>query len=58
MISSPSPFGLDEQEIRRRTMAETTAPILELDRVSKRFDRTVVADDLCLGIERGEKLGG
>ena len=33
-------------------MADT--PILELDRVSKRFDRTVVADDLCLGIEWGD----
>src|SRR5512145_2085548 len=29
-------------------------PILVLDHVSKRFDRTVVADDLCLSIEPGE----
>ena len=35
-------------------MAETPAPLLELDHVSKRFDRTVVADDLCLSIEKGE----
>ncbi len=39
---------------RTRGAAPMTEPILRLEEVSKRFDRTVTADRLSLAIERGE----